>query len=407
MLRLFSFVLVLVVTVAASAAHAKSDEPRSFSQLQRTLKGAPAPARIKTLEGFARDRRAALGDRLQATAALRRLLEQKDPRLLHAWMLEAHLQSVAQAESLRARALRNAKTVALAVGHDKTAKRLDEVLAGERALTKLVRVVEKREAARAQRPLSKAEEALRDEVTSALSSWRALKHVRSVGLARMWLARLDTTTPEGEAAAAKALADLVRIGGDDRDAAPLRAEVRRARARLLAKSGDLENAVHEMLVADRAMLVPPTLPRFEPPPQTRYGRTRETAELCFVAYQQGIHCSEIEEERMGGRSFYDFSREAPRRDFDEQRAQMVAAEYTPLLLDCIKEGVRDGSTRDTNIQLEWSIGHDGKVRGSQVNPRRLRKTPFEKCVKSAFGVFRYPPYRGEMKHMGNSFNVGE
>ena len=42
-------------------------------------------------------------------------------------------------------------------------------------------------------------------------------------------------------------------------------------------------------------------------------------------------------------------------------------------------------------RLEWAIELDGRVKTFSVNPRRLRKSPLERCFKDAFARFRYRP----------------
>jgi hypothetical protein len=406
-----AFLFVLVVTglmLSATPAEARGPKggPQTYSQLKRKLSGKPE-TRYAKLRRFAEDQRVALGERLKAASAMRRLFGGEDSRTAKALMLEARLQTVAQAPSLRKRALSRAKAAAKTAGSGTIERLVDEAQQADAALALLIKATEARERKGKWEALTSDELALSDAVTDKARAYVPTKDKAQAAWARYWQARLKSTVADERPSALKELAGLVRLGGRSRDLAPVRVAVRRLRANLLAVEKDWEEAAHESLVADRAMSSPPSVAAFDKPEPPDYARTRETSELCYLAFKKGVSCYELEKKRFDGPTFYDFSQEARSGLFNERRSQNVAAEYTPLINDCIAEGAKTGETRDSTIQLEWAIGHDGRIEGFDLYPRRLRGTAFQKCVDEAMKKFRYPPYKGEQKHVGLSWQVGE
>jgi hypothetical protein len=400
--------LVVVACLPAGPAFAKKRRaaPQTYMQVKRGLPKA-ANARAAALRRFASDSKPAIGERLRAAAAWRREIQDDPAQLTKAYRLEARLHGVAGEMKNRARALRRARGAAQQAEQEGTAKLLARVVEAEPLIELLIKRTTTRERKGEARPLSSADTKLRDQVEEQLDAYQKLKDDWQHARARMWLVRLAATTTEERDKAISDLARLVRVGGNKRDLAPLRADVRRTRARLLAADGRWEEAVHESLVADRANKIPPKEPAFDKL-DTRYIKSLATARLCFRAQKRrGINCADIEKKQFDALTFYDFSQESGGRAFNEARAEVVASVYTPLLYDCVKASAKSGETRNTNIQMEWAIGHDGKVDGHDLHPRRLRGGQFNTCLKEALSWFRYPPYGGEQKHQGLSFNVGE
>jgi hypothetical protein len=403
--RLVVCLVIAVLLAPASEVAAKKKRPETYPELKRSLP-AQSAARAKTLRAFARDARPAIGERLKAASAWRREIQDDPKALLEAYRLEAQLHGVAGEMKNRIRALKRARGAATKAELEGVAKLLGKVIEAEPLVEVLVKRTKTRERKGASIPLSGADAKLREQLAESLEAYKKLRDEWGEARARLWLARLAATTEDEREQSIQTLARLVRVGGNKRDLAPLRAEVRRARARLLASDGDWEDAVHESLVADRANKQPPSEAAFEKL-DTPYIKSLQTARLCFRAQRKGVNCADIEKKRFEGLTFYDFSQESGGRAFNERRAEVVASVYTPLILDCVQQSAKTGETRNTNIQMEWAIGHDGKVEGYDLYPRRLRGGAFSKCLKEALSWFRYPPYGGEQKHQGLSFSVGE
>lgn len=406
--RLCVVVAIVLTTglLSADATHAKRQQAETYIQLKRSLRG-NAKARASTLRRFAKDERAPIGERIQAANALRRELAGDDKALMQTYLLQAHLHGLADEEKNRQRALKRARAAAAKSGDKRREKLLAEIVALEPQIDLLVNRTKTRERKRGGAPLGPADRKLRETIEAGLEPYKQLKDDWQHARIRLWLVRHAATEEGGRSAGIAALGRMVRVGGRRRDLAPLRAEIRRTRARWMAREGEWPEAVHESLVADRAHRTPISEAAFEKS-DSRYIKSKQTARLCFRAEKKaGIRCADIERERMGGLTFYDFSHEAGGRAFDDAGAELVANVYSPLLEDCVRASAKTGETRGTNIQIEWAIEHDGKVGGLQVNPRRLRGGAFSKCIKEALTWFRYPPYGGEQKHQGLSFSVGE
>lgn len=439
-------------------AQDKAPAPESFDQLREALPEGGSP-RAQMLERFARDSRAALSDRFLAISAWRRLVEKNSLDQSDVFILEAHLRAVGDAGGLRDKALKRAASLVrtelavfeAAIEEAKAGRRkagtkkgkrsaaekkkerqerkallkfaaeakqrqpalaqrladLEGVIEADASLTRLRRAVRKRARAHNRRPPDDKEATLVARLTERLPRYEALGDLRQQGEVQLALALFLEHTDAAREDVDRSLSRLVRLGGRDRDLARLRQKVRRARARVLVELGDYEAAVHESLVADRAMKVPIHKAAFTKPEVPAYGRSRKTAELCFAALARGVHCSQIEESGSGRLTFYDYSLERARR-FNPERAKMALSEYQPLLLRCLSEQTKKGSLlSNTTIELEWSIGLNGRVSISSILPRRLRGTEVETCMQEAFKRFRYPRYRGEMQHMQLNFNIGE
>lgn len=456
--RALTLGLIVALTLAAGAFAKKSNGPTSFEELREAIADKDDDVQRERLKRFARDDRVALSDRLLAVSAWRRQLDKDAPEHIDIDLYEAHLRTLGNAQGLREKALRRAdkglreqlvglerelekaekrkraqkrrgkkrrarkrrgkkrsdddkprRAKAIERDIEEVTERLAHVTAvrgGDDALTKLRRAIRARAKAHQRTPADAGEAAAVLQLTEALPHYEALDDERQLAEAKLGLALFLEHSDASRADVDRSLKRLVRVGGRSRDLARVRQKVRRARARVLEEQGDLKEAVHESLVADRTVGVPLHKSAFERPPASAYGRSRTTAELCWRAYARGLRCAEIEEARSGKLSFYDYAQER-RRNFDHERARMVIAEYEPLLLRCLSEAASKGrSVTNTTVQLEWAIELDGHVREFSMTPRRLRGSPLEGCFKEAFARFRYPRYRGEMQHTQLSFNVG-
>lgn len=404
-LGLFTFVVVALV-LTAMPADARRGQVETYIQLKRSLRG-NAKKRAGTLLWFAKSEKPAIGERIRAASALRREVNDDPEALVRTYLLQAHLHGVAGEVNNRERALKRARAAAGKADQEWRVKLLSEVIETEPQIELLIDRTRTREKKRTRKPLSSADMKLRESIEEGLDAYKKLKDEWQQARARLWLIRHAATAPGGREKAIMELARLVRVGGRSRDLAPMRAKVRRTRAWMMAREGDWDEAVHESLVADRANKIPPTKPAFEKA-DTPYIKSKETARLCFRAQQKaGLKCADIEKKKMGKLTFYDFSQEPGGRVFDDARAAVVASVYTPLIEQCVRQGARSGELRGTNVRMEWAIGHDGKVEGHDLNPRRLRGGKFDKCLKEALTWFRYPPYGGEQHHQGLTFSIGE
>jgi hypothetical protein len=462
--RALTLGVVVALLITAAAWGKKAEDATDYETLRAALAAQSDEDQRARLAQFAREDRVALSDRLLAVSAWRRLLDNDAPQHVDIDLYEAHLRALGNAQGLRDKALlraskglrelldklddelkkaEQAKAARKANKREKkrkkgktgknkgatkrnkpdrprkikvikrdieeTSARLEHVEAarvGDEALTKLRRAIRDRAKASRRTAADASEAALVTKLTDALPHYKTLGDERQHAEAQLGLALFleysDAARPDVD----RALARLVRVGGSGRDLARVRQKVRRARARVLEELGDIKAAVHESLVADRTVKVPLQKAAFELPPPAAYQRSRATAELCWRAFARGVRCAELEEERSGSLTFYDYSQER-RPGFDDERARMVLAEYEPLLLGCLSEAASKGnSVSNTTVQLEWSIELDGHVRSFSVNPRRLRGGPLESCFRGAFDRFRYPRYQGEMQHTQLSFNVG-
>jgi len=119
---------------------------------------------------------------------------------------------------------------------------------------------------------------------------------------------------------------------------------------------------------------------------------------------QFLHCLQSEKMHMGEHSFFDFSTLKPTTTFDHTLGSFASKMFEPLISACIQEHANLVS--ETHLELNWSVSHKGRVSRSEIwRPKRLRKSPFDKCVKDALSHFRYPPYQGEIKTIGLTFDI--
>ena len=230
------------------------------------------------------------------------------------------------------------------------------------------------------------------------------------GQARFAVILLQATDPATDLdALLRPLGRMVRVGGRSRDFASLRVRIRRLRARLYAAAGRHQEAVHESLVADRAVMRSLRFAEIDhkawKEERGRYTRSRETMMLCHRALSYGIDCARYEKDTMGARTFFDFSREPTRGPFDQAESSLVLAEYQSALHKCLEAGARANLLKQTSVEVEWAVENSGKVGSFDLRPSRLVGTSVHSCFREAFSVFRYRPYRGEMHHVGMTFYV--
>ncbi len=391
--------VVVAIASSSSSSSSRTSGPASYAELARSLPRG-LERRAAALLKFAKDRRPAVADRVRAAQQARRGLAAADGRRAASFLLEAHLAAVQGSRSKRSAALAGAAAAARAAGQTDKAARIGEASAGDEAARKLAATLGPVGAG----PPGAIAPALVDAVVAAQPAWRAIDDTRAELAARVLLARAQAAAGAVDVALT-ALAAAADEGGDDRDAAAVVVEAHAARAALALAAGRANEAAVAALSADHARPPPLQARTFTPPVPPPYARTRETAAVCKAARDAGASCAQLELQRFGARTFYDFSRER-RGPFDGARAGAVLAEYESLLHDCMRASAKTGETADSRIELEWSVQHDGRVTRFELKPKRLRGGAFDACLQRAFAVFRYPPYTGEQQHIALSFSVG-
>jgi len=369
----------LLLALSSASASDDTSAPTRFAVFVKTL---PIDGRARTdaLLAFAESDRPALGERMKAASALAKTKGASLDDKIASLLLQARLHGVVDDVKKRARALEEAKKIAL----DQRAKRasdIEKVLAADAALKRVRGALQKKkpidgEDARLIRVGSGAAKNLDDEARSATLLFTSFLIDEALGKLQF---------PQTN--------KLLRAGGDHRDLAPVRIGIRRLRARQLAATGKWQDAVHESLVADRAMVPSPKVPATALQKDTPYRRSKESALLCMQARAHDVNCAHLEEERMGARTFYDFTRErAPR--FSSAQNDAVMAEYDELLKRCVHIST-ELTALDTEIEMEWIVTPKGVVDDFTVlKPRFLQTGPFQECARDAFAQFRYPRFKG-------------
>lgn len=408
---------LLVAVPSAAPPKKPRAQPDTWAALERELPDSSV-ARAEQLMRFAHDDLPAVPDRLRALRAARALKARDGAGLIELHELEAELQGALGDTRARRAALRAARDAAARARLDKRARRLSGLLRSEDALVLLVRAVQTADV-RGRSVDPRATE----EVRRALPEWLAIGDERTHGVARMWIARavliekvkesekLGSEKPERDERAARVtqiateLADIVDALGTVRLHAHARAEVLRSRAALLEDAGQLSDAARDRLAADRESDVDLRVSGLAPSARAPYVRSKETAALCKKVRAEKASCAREEQTRWGSATHYDFSRERSSA-FDAQRADDVFADYEPAVQACLKQGAKDNLTSNTHVELEWAVGNDGRVKSVDVRPMRLRGTSVDTCLQTAFALFRYPRYGGEMQHVRLDFNVG-
>jgi hypothetical protein len=387
--------LVLVVALGlvagAPARPAGRAVPDTFSALKAELPN-DRGRKLTALLRFASDDAPAVPDRLRATQAARALMAGDERKKVEAWLLDAELSGAIGKGGPRRGALNNARASARRLDMSELVMRIEEVMRGDDALALLTRAVAKGKP---------AEVRALDAAKRSLAAWLAIGDERTHGLARMWITLAEPTELEHKLSE---LADAADALGTARLHAGARAEVLLARARLLESAGRLGEAARERVQADRERDVNLKRSGLEPSARAPYLRSKETAAACKTLRSEKNTCAREEERRFGARSFYDFSQEKL-PTLDPQRAEDVIIEYESTLQRCLAEGAKANLTTQTHVELEWGVGNDGRVKGLDLRPMRLRGTVVETCMKEAFSLWRYPRYGGEMQHVRLDFNV--
>jgi hypothetical protein len=388
---------VVVATILVGAAPLSAAPPSTYAELKAALPESKK-ARIKQLARFADGGHAALDDRIQAARALAREQEDSERWQAEAILVEARLHGLVRSGKSRRRALQKARAVGSK--YPAVTSFVDKALAADKLLSWVTARADKRKPGSRIGP--KEGQKLRDLEAAARRAYARKDPVR-LGWARYEIARVRARSDEQEPAL-RALNKLLRVGGNKRDGAPVRAAVRRLRSTLLAGEDRIKDAVRESIIADRLAMAPLTKPASYAETRGVHTRSRQTMELCLKSKRErGVDCGQIV---SGERGYYDFSVEQSHGGFDELRAEAVAVEYGDLIPKCLKKYARH--LRGTTVQLDWTVGHDGRVKGGHVyRPRRMRRTPFEKCVKEAFELYRYPRYGGEIHSLAMEFYVEE
>jgi hypothetical protein len=374
--------LVAIVLSAALTSASIADDmsvPTRYGALAKSL---PRDGRARTdaLLAFVESDRPALAERVKAALALSSTKGiSLDEKIAFA-LLRARLYGVGDDVKKRTRALEEARKLALPV-KKKQASDIEELSLADMALARVKTALAKKKPVddddkKRIRTASTVAKSLGDEPRSALLHYTALL----VDEASSKLKFPETNK-------------LLRAGGEHRDTATVRVGVRRLRARHLSKAGKWQDAAHESLVADRAVTAPPKRAAPVTTSDSPYRRSKETAELCKQARAHQVNCAHLEEERMGARTFYDFSRERAAR-FSSAANDAVMAEYEDVLKRCVHVST-ELTALDTEIEMEWTVTPKGVVDDFDIlKPRFLQTGPFQECARDAFAQFRYPRFRG-------------
>lgn len=310
----------------------------------------------------------------------------------------------------RRSAMKKARRFATRIGDRETMGLIKQAMNGDKALSRLTRhhwgkmkqigqkeSSKNRKRGRRGRASKDGEQAVSRElaqVKASLAAWQGLEDTPQWMAARFQLLASDALGAKNKKArkkVRKALGALVADAGEHRDIASTVVAAHRLAVALALKDRKYKQAALHSLAADRA--VRPSSKRAWPgDTHNIHGRTKETLRLCKELKKRRIDCGQLEEDRWGTRSFWDFSKSKTRR-FSQQKARLVLAEYDPLLKGCIDQS-QQLTEFDTEVLYDWTVDPSGRVSQYTVRPRRLESGPFRECTDKAFDLFRYPRFRG-------------
>jgi hypothetical protein len=387
---------------ASPAAHAARD-PIPFSRFKRKLPKSQAGKRA-ALRRYARDSRNALSHRISANQAWAKTWPSADRHHLDAAIFEAHLRGIGNDGRRRKGALRKALRQAGRLKLEAKRTLLGKALKLEALDDQLKKAIERR-VNKESHPLGDADKKLLAQVGDANSVYRGIGNKHHARLLQLLALELRSTTPEGAARIVDKVTPFLAMGGKSRDYADIRARARWLRARAYKKEGRTRDALIDAMAADHAQAFPVKMAISTKPEALTHTRSLKTSDLCFEAKNEGLDCFQIEIEEFGWSTHYDFSKEKKGR-FSPQRAKRVLAEYEPLLITCIEKAARTDLPA-TRIEVEWPVHKNGRVKEFELKPRRVARSSLQRCFRDALALFRYPPYRGEMQHIGMDWRIGE
>jgi hypothetical protein len=416
---------VLLATVGQAAT---DTGPITYSDLLGQL---PEDRRAKAdaLETFARSGGPGIADRLKAANALAGDEDLTGRERLQAQLLVAQLYGV-MGSSKRTSAMKKAKRLATQLDDRDMVLTLAQAMDGDAALARLEKANAKALKAMAggkkakkgkKRKKPKASKKKKkkkgkgkskgtkggdaETIAASFDAWQTLEDKPRLLAARFALLAADAATASSKASRTKlrkALGELVSGVGEHRDLAPTVAAAHQLAAQLSLSGGAYKQAALHALAADRAAR-PPAKKAWPSNERNVVGRSKQTAALCAELKKKKLSCAQLEEDRWGDRTFWDFSKEKTRR-FSQDKAREVLAEFDGLLKGCI-----DQSTQltefDTEVSFDWTVDGSGRVSKYTVRPRHLESGAFRTCTDAAFAAFRYPRFRGPAASVSYAIDI--
>lgn len=380
------FWLVGILWGLAGPAQAARGEVHDYATLMRRLPRKTGP-RVERLRAFAADQRLRISDRIRAGRELLRLLDEDDPARVQVLLDQAVLFGVAHSRRERTRALFAAEERAAQHRDPVTAQAARTVRETDERLRTLSEMMESRLRRDDDTALTPDEAALQVAIQRGAAAYDRIGDVYGATGLRIALARLKEATGATLPDVLAAYTRLLRAGGNGRDTAHLRQEVRRARARVLEHMGERKEAVHESLIADRMVVVPATRPAFDKVERTIYDKSRHTEQLCHRVRLFGVHCDEVQQQEMDNVVYYDYTRDPARTTLGPDVLDRTYDEYGGLLQACVTEQKSAGGEA---VRIEWQVTAQGRVDHVVVRPAALQHGPLGRCARDALAIFRYP-----------------
>jgi hypothetical protein len=380
---------------------AAAEDGVSLRALQAEIRTQPEQAQRLSLRSFADNKNAAIQDRIKAARLLLRLNSKDPKREMRSQLLLSRLCTVSEHSGCRRSALQRALWLAKK-SSDRRQRAIEHVLRADRLSKQLQRLWSPKISV-PPKPSSSQSKSLA-ELRSLLGNYRQLQDELGWSQADAVVELGSVVSTEQQNQALQQLEQLATNA--DRDHTRLVVKVHRWLSRWYQQKQDWEAAVAHSLWADHAQARDPKS-AFSDGQTPAYTKSQHSLEICAMAKTHEIDCHSVEQNRIGTLMFYDFSLEPASVDLDHQRANLVLDEYAPLLHACLKAAAQEGTARDSKVQLEWSIGQNGRIGNHQLKPTRLQNTELSKCIAAAFARFRYPPYRGEIQSVALVFEIGD
>ncbi len=171
---------------------------------------------------------------------------------------------------------------------------------------------------------------------------------------------------------------------------------------LVLEGGDLQKAA--TLMIEEMRLSATTMPD----DRRRYARTTEVEKVCAAldAREGAGTCRKLEKTVVGDYTFRDYSVQKAGVGLRADLVREVNDHYGVMLQECLaQQAERLKPPAFETYQVEWMVMNDGRVDQVHMSRRDQDETPLAQCLRSQFGVWRYPRYDGETQHVEQSFTV--
>jgi hypothetical protein len=145
-----------------------------------------------------------------------------------------------------------------------------------------------------------------------------------------------------------------------------------------------------------------------PDDKRRYARTPEVEKVCAVLdAKEGVgSCRKLEKAVVGDYMFKDFSTQKAGVGLKADTVREVNEHFSVILQECLaEEAERLKPPAYETYHVEWMVMNDGHVDQVHMAHRDQDETPLAQCLRTQFGVWRYPRYDGEAQHVEQSFTV--